>query len=113
VSYTIRSAAWAEEGNRSALLQTAEAGAVVAHLGNAAVWLAFMEWASTPGNTVAPFVAPEKRAKKTRVEIDADIKGLKSADRDTLLSALLAERLASDPQWAKGLGVNVEGDQKA
>ena len=60
-AYTILSAAYAEEGERSAVLVTAEAGALAIAPDSApALWSKLVEWRDT-GGTIAAFDPPRKR----------------------------------------------------
>jgi hypothetical protein len=58
VSYTVISAQYANAENSAAVLQTVEAGAVLASAERADVWAAFQAWIAL-GNTPAAYVAPD------------------------------------------------------
>lgn len=62
MSYTITSAAWSNSDQTSAVLQTVESGAVLVSLHRPDLWLQFVEWSSTPGNTVAAYAQPDMTA---------------------------------------------------
>jgi hypothetical protein len=95
MSYTITSAAWANEENTAAVLQTTEAGAVLASAERADVWAAFQAWL-TGGGSPSAYDAPtaEEINQLRRDEGEAilsDLSGLGKVER--AIYRLIAKRL--------------------
>lgn len=68
MSYTITSAQWANADETAAVVQTTEAGAVLASPERTEVWDAFLAWDAVPGNDPAPFdpFTPEELDEQNR-----------------------------------------------
>ncbi len=110
MSYTVTAARWANADSDSAILQTKEAGAVVAHEGHPEAWKAFQVWL-VAGNKPEPYVAPIQKRKRPQEAILKDIQALSEDDRSRLLTGMCAAYLAEYPSLAKDMGIDISGDE--